>query len=104
VGEHFGAQRTLTARPLPYQGGELEVAFATPGTAGGGIGEAELALMDVQGRLIRILASGTFPSGLQEISWDGLDDDGREVLPGVYFLRLANHGHIEGTLRVVVVR
>lgn len=104
MGRNFGAQRTLAARPLPYRGGTLEVAFATPGTPGGGIGEVELALIDIQGRLIRTLANGTFPPGMQEIDWDGLDDEGREVSPGVYFLRLANQGHIEGTLRVVVVR
>ena len=103
-GLSFGARRALTARPLPYSGGTLEVAFATPGTPGGGIGEAELALVDIHGRVIRTLASGPYSSGLHEITWDGLDAEGRDALPGVYFLRLTHHDHIVGTLRVVVVR
>ena len=48
----------------------------------------EARVLDVQGRQVRALFSGSLPRGLSNISWDGLDDSGRPVGPGVYLVRL----------------
>ena len=46
----------------------------------------ELVVMDITGRRIRHLASGTFAPGTHEFTWDGRDDDGRAVRVGAYFV------------------
>jgi hypothetical protein len=62
----------------------------------------QLEVLDVSGRVVRrILATGV--EG--EVLWDGLDDRGKEVSPGVYFARLvAKERAIGRTEKLVIVR
>ncbi|MEQ1834242.1 MAG: FlgD immunoglobulin-like domain containing protein [Candidatus Eisenbacteria bacterium] len=46
----------------------------------------ELVIMDITGRRIRHLASGTFAAGTHVFTWDGRDDDGRAARVGAYFV------------------
>jgi len=48
-------------------------------------GEGEVAMYDLRGRRVRVLARGAFPAGGQRMSWDGCDTSGRRVAPGIYF-------------------
>jgi hypothetical protein len=66
-------------------------------------GQASLVVLDLAGRAVRTLALGRMPKGPQQASWDGTDDGGRSVPPGVYFYRLVTP---EGshTRRMVMVR
>jgi hypothetical protein len=50
---------------------------------------AEAALFDLQGRKLRTLYRGELARGRTTVSWDGRDDQAREVGAGLYFLRLA---------------
>jgi len=51
-------------------------------------GRVSLVVFDVEGRLVRTLVDGTLPEGRRTVPWNGLDDGGRSVSPGVYFSRL----------------
>jgi hypothetical protein len=51
-------------------------------------GRVELALFSVDGRRARTLARGTFQAGEYRMTWDGRDEDGRLVSPGVYYAQL----------------
>ena len=53
---------------------------------------ADVAVYDVAGRRVRDLGSGPFPAGRSELTWDGRDDAGRSVAPGVYRLVLRTAG------------
>jgi hypothetical protein len=48
----------------------------------------ELALYDVTGRAIRVLASGRHPGGRQAVEWDGRDGGGAAAPAGIYWVRL----------------
>jgi hypothetical protein len=52
----------------------------------------ELAVYDVQGRLVRTLASGPAAAGPHQTAWNGRDQRGNPVASGVYYLRLAASG------------
>ncbi len=54
---------------------------------------ARLDVLDVQGRLVRSLASGEAPAGRYQRTWDRVDARGARTAPGVYFVRLALPGH-----------
>ncbi|UCG29667.1 MAG: hypothetical protein JSV53_12075, partial [candidate division WOR-3 bacterium] len=43
---------------------------------------------DAAGRLISALAEGMTEPGYYTVHWNGLDDQGRQVPAGVYFVRL----------------
>lgn len=55
-------------------------------------GEQQLAVFDAAGRTIRHLDSGLRPAGTRAIHWDGRDDEGRLVAPGIYQARLLAAG------------
>ncbi len=54
--------------------------------------EMTLAIYDVNGHRVRVLASQTFDSGNHEAQWDGKDDLGGRVPSGIYFGVLRTRG------------
>jgi flagellar hook assembly protein FlgD len=58
-------------------------------------GVVELSVHDLAGRRVRTLASGTLAAGRHTLAWDGADDGGRRVHPGVYLLRLADGERVQ---------
>ena len=68
-------------RPQPSRGAQ-SVSFQLLAGA-----RLRVAVYDVRGRRIRHLADDAFPRGRHEIVWDGRDDAGRGVGPGVYWIR-----------------
>jgi flagellar hook capping protein FlgD len=61
----------------------------------GRTGTADLRIVDAAGRVVRVLAGGTsFGAGPRSLVWDGMNDRGQEVAPGVYWavLRWAGGG------------
>jgi len=48
----------------------------------------EVKVFDVSGRLVRTLADRQFAPGRYQITWDGVDNDGRQVARGVYFTQV----------------
>jgi hypothetical protein len=64
-------------------------------------GPGSLAIYDVRGRLVRTLLRGALPAGRHEVRWDGLDDGGAAVAPGVYVAGLSTD---EGRRTVKILR
>ncbi len=58
-------------------------------------GQANLAIYNVKGQLVRTLANGKFGYGKQSFVWNGTDDNGQDVTSGLYFYRLTVNGHTE---------
>ena len=70
------------AVPNPF-GGSTAIRFGLDRA-----GEHELAVYDVQGRLVRTLSQGVRAAGAHTARWDGTDSQGTKVPAGVYFYRL----------------
>nr|MEE4266526.1 FlgD immunoglobulin-like domain containing protein [Candidatus Krumholzibacteria bacterium] len=51
-------------------------------------GQVQLAVYNLAGRRVRLLADGSYPSGRHEVRWDGRDGRGLSVGSGVYLFRL----------------
>ncbi len=76
------------------------VRFAAPAE-----GAARLEVMDVAGRRVRSLDAGSGPAGngTRTVVWDGRDERGQAITPGVYFVRLATNAGTQ-VERVVHIR
>ena len=75
---------TTLSPPLPNPSRfNTMLSFALP-TAG----RVDLAIYDTAGRRVRTLESSLRAAGRHETSWDGEDERGEAVAPGVYFARL----------------
>lgn len=62
----------------------------------------ELAVYDMQGRLIRRLSKGPLEPGRHAIEWDLRDRHGRPVRPGIYAYRMRTNG-FTGEKKLVVL-
>jgi hypothetical protein len=72
--------------PNPARG-KTEIRFSLPQA-----GAVDLRVYDGSGRLVRTLSRGSLPAGSHAILFDGRDDRGRRLAPGVYFYRLGHRG------------
>lgn len=97
VGARGGLSLAVSAEPNPTRGPSA-IRFALPQAA-----SASLAIYDLQGRLVRTLASGRMAAGAHAVAWDGCTLAGRPAASGVYFAKLATRGS-EVVARMVVLR
>lgn len=87
----------LVAEPNPFNPStETRWEMAAAGTV-------ELAVYDLQGRLVRTLASEYRPVGPQRAVWNGRDLSGRAVASGVYFVNLTRDGGRE-SIKIVLAK
>ena len=112
----FGGSRVVSVDPLPPGEGpriptelSLGIPFPNPASAAATVllalpreSRVDLAILDVQGRMVRRVMSGPLPAGWQHLGWDGLDESGRRAGAGVYLVRLLVDGRLAGTRRVVL--
>jgi hypothetical protein len=68
------------------------IAFALPRT-----GEATVRVVSVDGRVVTTLAKGMLAAGPHALAWDGRDDAGRSVAPGLYFAIVESEGRTAST-------
>jgi flagellar hook assembly protein FlgD len=61
-----------------------------------------LVVHDVADELVTILADVFMPPGPHELTWDGRDNDGREMPSGVYFYQLEVDGEDHNGKMVLV--
>ena len=66
-------------------------------------GQATLDVMDVGGRRVRRVAAADYPAGRHAATWDGRDDAGAHVAPGLYFYALTS-GAESKVFRVALLR
>lgn len=83
--------------PNPARGG-LRIHFAHERPA-----PASLEVFDLHGRRVATLARGPRLPGDQSLAWEGLDDHGRRLNPGVYVVELRSSG-LRDTRRVVLIQ
>ena len=78
-----GITQLAAPHPNPFTG-SAAIAFELAGER-----NVSLEVFDVQGARVRTLAAGWQPAGRHRVVWDGRDDAGHRLSPGVYLVRLA---------------
>jgi hypothetical protein len=66
-------------------------------------GDVSLKIYNLNGQLVRTLASGQHNSGYHQVMWDAKDDAGRKVADGVYIYKLAS-GEFSHAKKMVLVK
>jgi flagellar hook assembly protein FlgD len=61
-----------------------------------------VAIRDLAGRTIRVASQPAGQAGLQQWRWDGLDDSGNRVQPGVYLVSLKGRNATQSQTVVVL--
>jgi hypothetical protein len=65
--------------------------------------QTSLRIFDLTGRLVRILVDEPQKSGSYKINWDGKDDSGNRVVPGIYFYKLITSDY-RSVKKMVILR
>ncbi|MEJ2722616.1 MAG: FlgD immunoglobulin-like domain containing protein, partial [bacterium] len=87
----------LGARPNPTGSAvTLDIALSTPA-------EVEAAVFDVQGRQVRTLLHAAKPAGTHSFTWETVDNEGRALASGIYFVRLRANGMTD-TRKIAILR
>ena len=73
----------LAAAPNPFVG-QVALRFTVSER-----GVARLEILDVAGRRVRLLETGSLEAGVRTIHWDGRDDGGSPSTAGLYFAHLS---------------
>jgi hypothetical protein len=89
--------RLLPNRPNPFR------ASTTIGYQIAIAGEVEIAIYDLNGRLVRTLVQQHQDPGTYGAVWNGADDLGLPVRSGVYFYRLAAGSH-QSVQRMIILQ
>ena len=94
-----GGRRITFAAPVPNPTPDVaQLAFTLPVASAG-----RLAIVDTQGRTIRVLEQGPLSAGPHRVNWDGLDDRGARPSGGMYWCVLEAAGE-RVSRRLAVVR
>jgi hypothetical protein len=84
----------------PYRSGTAAVTL--------GLARAErvrIQIFDVSGRLVRTLANRNFIAGEHRLTWDGVDNAGKQVARGVYFVRSQHaDSKFQGASKLIVLK
>jgi hypothetical protein len=96
-GRGAGIAGGLRASPVPSRAA-TSLAFSLARSS-----KVRVEVLDLSGRRVRRLLEGTFAPGPHSIEWDGHDDGGRPLPPGVYLARAEGAG-VSSTARVVRIR
>jgi hypothetical protein len=106
VGEEDADQVTRImfkgAYPNPVSGPSTRFSFAVPVRA-----RAKLEIYDLRGRRVQRILQEEVPAGEHVLTWNGRDDQGRQVASGQYLARLSVKGpglNEDLTRRVTVLR
>jgi hypothetical protein len=82
-----GASRAgLSVEPNPFSSvAHLDITLEQPGSV-------TLRIYDLSGRQVREIPAGLLQSGSTRMDWDGTDDDGAALPPGMYSIRVEGAG------------
>jgi hypothetical protein len=98
IGEANGSHRRIENFPNPFFSTTAILFDVREG------GEpVRLQIFDVSGRLVRTLRDAFTSAGTKSVVWDGTDDVGQSVVPGVYLCRLEGAASVE-LRRILLVR
>lgn len=88
VGDEEPLALSLFSSPNPSSGAS-SIRYNLPRA-----GPAEVAIYDIQGRVVRLLVDEERPAGEYTVTWEGRDNQGQPVGDGVYIARLRFGGEV----------
>jgi hypothetical protein len=63
--------------------------------------EVEVRITDINGRLVRLFDNGLMSSGSNSIVWNGADNKGQVIKPGLYLVQLKTDGQMKSSKLIV---
>jgi hypothetical protein len=94
---NIGGNLLITSYPNPFsQVTHIEYEINKPAYV-------QAWVSDINGRKIKTMISGSQPAGRYRLIWNGENDNGLKVSPGIYYCTLQT-GDKTGTLKLILIR
>ena len=93
----------LAPRPNPVTSSTVFQYALGADVTGGRTADVSVVIHDTRGRVVRALKHAQEPAGEYRVEWNGADDRGVRVAPGVYHVRF-RAGAIEKNMKVALIR
>ncbi|MDH5186443.1 MAG: T9SS type A sorting domain-containing protein, partial [candidate division WOR-3 bacterium] len=87
-----------TAKPNPMVKGNAQISFSLAKK-----GDISINIYDATGRLTRSLINASYDTGEYTVTWNGRDDQGLEVMSGIYFYTIESENY-KSTRKLVLMR
>ncbi len=87
-----------TAKPNPVLKGSAEISFSLAKK-----GDISISIFDATGRMIRNLVNAPYEAGSYNVTWDGRNDRGNDVMSGIYFYTIETDNY-KSTRKLVFMR
>ena len=97
IHEHSGQAMLKNNFPNPFTS-STNLSFAMHET-----GKADLSILDLNGKIVRVVCSGLFNRGEYSFKWDGTDNAGNKAAAGIYLYRLTTE-KVTFVNRMVLIR
>ncbi len=86
------------SKPNPFYN-TTEIRYGLPVTS-----RISLAIYDITGKLVKTLVNGTENLGFHKVIWNGLDNAGRRVGTGLYFIRFESSSYTATQKLILITR
>lgn len=63
-----------------------------------------IRIYDMQGNIIKTLINGYYPEGYYNLTWNGDNESGNRILPGVYFYKVSTGNRTLQTDKIVLIK
>ncbi len=83
--------------PNPFTS-ETTISFMLPAR-----GNTYLGIYDLNGKLVRLVFSGSLDEGAHAFTWDGTDNTGNKAAPGIYLFRITTDKEVS-VKRMILIR
>jgi len=88
----------LSSSPNPFKS-MTKISFSIPQNSG-----VTLTVYNLKGQKVKKLTEDRYAKGDYSVEWDGYDDSGKPVSPGVYFYKLATDGELVAVKKCIILR
>ena len=67
-------------------------------------GNITLRIYDLQGNIVKTLINGYYPEGYYNLTWNGDNESGNRIQPGVYFYKVSTGNKTLQTDKIVLIK
>jgi hypothetical protein len=89
---------TVTCKPNPFR---QNVDFSFRLNREGNI---RIEIFDMQGNRIKTVINGNYPEGLYNFTWQGDNEAGNRITPGIYFYKVSTWSEVVQTDKIVMIK
>ena len=67
-------------------------------------GNIRIEIFDLQGNPVKTVINGLYPEGLYNFTWQGDNEAGKRIMPGIYFYKVSVGNEVVQSDKIVMIK